>query len=375
MDLKLTDEQSLLSESIDALLAREWTAPQEAASAPGEQRRHLWDGLVAFGALGIGRDGLGAVELCLIARALGSQLASVPFLGSAAARLALAPQASSLPPGLAGLLSGPDSIGIALLEPGASWAAEQPRARLARSGDKLQLHGGKVAIEQLPAAGQLLVTALLDGEPALVATPAGAPGLTRREQRCLDETLLMGTASFEAVPVPGASACTGPQAHEVTSRLLTAGALLAAAEAIGAAGRLLELACQYAGQRRQFGHAIGSFQALRHLLADCYVRQASGWSAVHYAAAALDEADPGAAEAVSVAKAYVCRGAREVAHNAMQVFGGIAFTAEHPAHRFLRRISVRGQQFGDAAHHERLLGRALAERARTRPVLAEAALA
>jgi alkylation response protein AidB-like acyl-CoA dehydrogenase len=61
-----------------------------------------------------------------------------------------------------------------------------------------------------------------------------------------------------------------------------------------------------------------------------------------------------------VAKAYVSRGAREVAHGAMQVFGGIAFTSEHPAHRFLRRIVVREQQFGDAAHHERELGRALA---------------
>ena len=82
--------------------------------------------------------------------------------------------------------------------------------------------------------------------------------------------------------------------------------------------------------------------------------------------------------AASIAKAYVSRGAREVAHSAMQVFGGIAFTAEHPAHRFLRRIGVRAQQFGDAAQHERRLGRELAERvsrarsAPSSPVLAKA---
>ena len=57
------------------------------------------------------------------------------------------------------------------------------------------------------------------------------------------------------------------------------------------------------------------------------------------------------------------RAAREVAHGALQVFGGVAFTEEHPAHRYLRRIVVREQQFGDAAHHERELGRALAARA------------
>ena len=91
-----------------------------------------------------------------------------------------------------------------------------------------------------------------------------------------------------------------------------------------------------------------------------YVRCASGWSAILYAAAAFDDGAEEAAQTASIAKAYVSRGAREVGHGAMQVFGGIAFTAEHPAHRFLRRIIVREQQFGDAAHHERALGRALA---------------
>ncbi len=91
-----------------------------------------------------------------------------------------------------------------------------------------------------------------------------------------------------------------------------------------------------------------------------YVRQASSWSSVLYAAAALDEDADDAQRTASIAKAYVSRAAREVAHGAIQVFGGIAITAEHPAHRYLRRIVVREQQFGDAAHHERALGRALA---------------
>jgi alkylation response protein AidB-like acyl-CoA dehydrogenase len=150
--------------------------------------------------------------------------------------------------------------------------------------------------------------------------------------------------------------------------MATIGALLAAAEAVGAAGHLLEDACRYAAERRQFGRTIGSFQALRHLLADMYVRQASSWSSVLYAAAALDEDADEAARTASIAKAYVSRAAREVAHGAMQVFGGIAVTAEHPAHRFLRRIIVRERQFGDAAHHERALGRELASSVVREPV-------
>jgi alkylation response protein AidB-like acyl-CoA dehydrogenase len=388
MELELTEEQSWISESIDTLLSREWVAPQDVATATGERRRRVWTALVAFGTLGIGggtaggdEGGLEAVELCLIARSLGSHLASLPFLGSAAVRLALAPQAGSLPLGLAGLLSGQDAIGVALLEAGSGWTVERAGTSLTRGRDGLEIRGEKVSIDQLQAMDQLAVVAMLDGEPALAITPAGAAGLTRQAERCFDETVLMGTACFDAVPVPGSGVLGGPEARQVLRRLMTAGSLLAAAEAVGAAGHILDLACRYAGERRQFGRTIGSFQALRHILADAYVRQESGWSAVRYAAAAFDEGDPEAAQAASIAKAYVSRGAREVAHSAMQVFGGIAFTAEHPAHRFLRRIGVRAQQFGDAAHHERRLGRELAERvsqarsALSSPVLAEAASA
>ena len=364
MELELTKEQSWISESVDTLLSREWVAPADIISASAERQRRTWTALVEFGALSIGDEGeLGAVELCLIARALGSHLASVPFLGSAAVRLALAPQARSLPAGMGALVSGQDAIGIAVLEAGSGWTVERAGTRLARGSDGLEIRGEKVTIEQLAAAGQLAVVATLDGEPAVAVTPADAAGLTRRPQRCFDETVLMGTARFDAVPVPGGSVLGGPEARTVLRRLMTAGSLLAAAEAVGAAGHILDLACCYAGQRRQFGRTIGSFQALRHILADAYVRQESGWSAVRYAAAALDDGDPEAARAASIAKAYVSRGAREVAHSAMQVFGGIAFTTEHPAHRFLRRVGVRAQQFGDAAHHERRLGRELAERA------------
>ncbi len=97
MDLELSDEQRWLSESVETLLARE---------------AEPWQGLVEFGALSIGGDdGLGAVELCLIARALGAHLAPVPYLGSAAVRFAAAADL------------GDDAVALAVLEPGSSWAA------------------------------------------------------------------------------------------------------------------------------------------------------------------------------------------------------------------------------------------------------------
>jgi alkylation response protein AidB-like acyl-CoA dehydrogenase len=334
MDLELSDEQTWLSEAVDTLLGRE---------AGGDR---LWASLVEFGALSVGGDeGLGAVELCLIARALGAHLAPVPYLGSAAVRFATEADL------------GDDAIALAVLEPGSSWGAA-PACTIAHT-----VTGRKVAVEHAGSVARLAVVAAAEDGPALAIVDASATGVTSVAQPAFDPT-----APVYAVELAGAPVVAGPFGGEAIRRLTTIGTLLAAAEAVGAAGRMLDDACRYAAERRQFGRTIGSFQALRHLLADMYVRQASSWSSVLYAAAALDEDADEAPRTVSIAKAYVSSSAREVAHGAMQVFGGIAVTAEHPAHRFLRRIVVRERQFGDAAHHERALGRALAEAAVLEPV-------
>jgi alkylation response protein AidB-like acyl-CoA dehydrogenase len=319
MSMELSDEQRWLIDSVETLLARE---------------ADPWASLVEFGALSVGgEDGLGAAELCLIARSLGAHLTSVPFVASAAVRFA----------GEAAL--GDGAVALAVLEPGSSWGAE-PSATVI-NGDVVS--GRKVAVEHADSVAHLAVVA---AGPAVAIVDAAGPGVALSPQGAFD-----ATAPIHAVELTGA-----PLRFEPVDAVpvLTIGALLAAAEAVGASGRLLEDACAYAAERRQFGRPIGSFQALRHLLADLYVRQASSWSSVLYAAAALDEQAEDAARTVSITKAYVARAAREVAHGAMQVFGGIAMTAEHPAHRFLRRIVVRERQFGDAAHHERALGRSLA---------------
>jgi alkylation response protein AidB-like acyl-CoA dehydrogenase len=357
MDLELTDEQRWVQESIDTLLDREWTAPESVAEATLEQRHRVWDELVAFGALSLGgEDGIGAVEACLIARSLGSHLASTPFAGSAAFRLAVGADATeSVGPGAA--------VALALLEPGSSWSLEEPVSSLRRTHGAFALAGEKVAVEQVDLADWLAVSAAIDSEPALALVPSGDPGVVTEPRTSIDSTLPMSAVAFADASVAAGAVILGPAARGGLSRLAAAGSLLAAADAIGAADRILDEARRYAGERRQFGRPIGSFQSLRHIMADMYVRCASGWSAVLYGAAAFDDAADDAGETAWIAKAYVSRGAREVAHGAMQVFGGIAFTDEHPAHRYLRRILVREQQFGDAVHHERALGRALAGRA------------
>jgi alkylation response protein AidB-like acyl-CoA dehydrogenase len=356
MNLELSDEQTWLSESVETLLTRYWVDPGAAWEAGANARRKVWQQLAEFGALDIGREeGLGAIELCLVSRALGAHLASVPFLDNAALRYAMEPLAGELPAAFAEL--GSKSVSVALLEPGRGWAAASIGSALGPA-DRL-LTGRKVAVEHAGWVDGFAVVASVGEETALALVPAA--GAAIEPQPALDPTVPLASIGFDEVHVPNSALLTGDAAAVVADRMATVGALLAAADAVGAAGRVLDDACRYAGERRQFGHTIGSNQALRHLLADLYVRRASAWSAVLFASAALDDGALDVAQTASIAKAYVARAAREVAHGAMQVFGGIAFTAEHPAHRFLRRIVVRERQFGDAAHHERLLGRMLAE--------------
>lgn len=293
MNLELSEEQRMLVESIDELVGR---------AAPGE----LWERLVGFGALDT--ESLGAVELALIARSLGSALAAVPFVDSAAAHYGL-----TLPEGAA--------VGICA-----------PGTGVVCFGRTVDLLVPRVE------------------EAAVVAR--GAHGVELEETRSLDPSLQPVVAQLDG---------GDPRSVDGSPAVVSAlGAVLATAEAVGAAGTVLGLARDYAAERRQFGHTIGSFQSIRHLLADMYVKVESSWSSVLYSAAALDEQQADSLRTASVAKAYGARATRDVAHAALQVFGGIAFTDEHPAHRYLRRIAVRGEQLGTAADHERELGRSLA---------------
>jgi alkylation response protein AidB-like acyl-CoA dehydrogenase len=328
MDLALTDEQRWLAESIQSLLLRGGA--------------DTWKRIIDFGGLIVGDDGLGAVEMCIIAQGLGRHLASTPYVGSAAARYALVETA--------------DAVSVALLEPEGGWHLDGLQTTLGLEG----VHGEKLAVEHAAAVDELVVVAASTEGPAVALVRRDAPGVAVEAQGSLDPGVPLSRVHLSGVDVPADRVAIGDDASAAIDRLMAVGGLLAAAEAVGAAWQVLEDAREYAGQRKQFGRVIGSNQALRHILADMVVRQTSSWSAVLCAAAALDDGAPDAARAASIVKAWTSRATREVAHGAMQVFGGIAFTEEHTAHRYLRRIVVRGQQFGDADHHERALGRALA---------------
>lgn len=294
----------------------------------------LWSSLVEFGAFDTAADGLGAVELALVARGLGAALAAVPFVETAAVQYAV---------DLGGVAAAP-----CLSEPHGGFAPARPAAALAGG----RLTGEKDGVAYASSVELFACPATANGSVALAVVQRSEASV--EPQSTLDEPLAPARVRFAEAAVEDVAGN-----DETVARIASVGGVLASAEAVGAAASILELARDYAVQRHQFGRPIGSFQAVRHILADMYVQLESSWSSVLFAAASLDEQTADAARTAAIAKAYAARATQEVAHGALQVFGGIAFTAEHPAHRYLRRIVVRGNTFGSAREHERAIARTL----------------
>jgi alkylation response protein AidB-like acyl-CoA dehydrogenase len=209
----------------------------------------------------------------------------------------------------------------------------------------------------------LAVVAHADDGIALAFVAPGGPGVTVTPDPGLDPASAPCCVGFDDAPVAQDAVLAGPAARDALEGALAVGTIATAAEGLGAASRALTLAVDYARDRHQFGRPIGSFQALQHLMADAHVEREVAWATVLAGAGELDAQAPGAAAAVSLAKALAARASRAVVEASLQVHGGIAFTWEHDVHLLQRRVLECERRFGDAIHHERFQGDLIAQRA------------
>jgi len=130
-----------------------------------------------------------------------------------------------------------------------------------------------------------------------------------------------------------------------------------AAEQVGGAERCLDMSVDYAKTRVQFGRPIGSFQAIKHKLADMFVLVESARSASYYAAWAAAHSEEELPAAAALAKAYCSEAYFKVAAECIQIHGGVGFTWEHDAHLFFKRAQSSDVLLGDAAHHRAVVAR------------------
>jgi alkylation response protein AidB-like acyl-CoA dehydrogenase len=338
----------------------------------------LWHALAAdLGCGGLlipepaGGAGASYREAAVVAEETGRSVAPVPYLGSAvvatAALIAAAGPEPAADPDrkLLGSLadgtvaatlavpfeSAPDSdlpCSVRVTGP----PPDGPSAGGPAAGGSARLTGTAARLADALPADVLLVPA--DGVPyGLYAVDAHADGVTRSPAISLDSTRQLCDLTLEAVPARRIAA--GDAAVAAVRAALSAGAAMLAAEQLGLAERCLEMTVGYARERRQFARPIGSFQAIKHRLADLYVLVAQARAVARYAAACLAEGSPDAPVAVAMAKAYCGEAAVKAAEECVQLHGGIGFTWEHPAHLYLKRAKSGSIAFGTPDRHRATL--------------------
>jgi alkylation response protein AidB-like acyl-CoA dehydrogenase len=365
MNLELTDEQVALRDTTRRFLAEK--APISTHVRPllddaTGTTDPVWRGLADLGTTGLlvpqecGGAGMTMVEAGIVAEELGAALHPGPWLSTAVAAPRALSRAGAHDPGssiLTGIADGTTIAAVATLEPGGGTVAATER-----DGD-IALRG-EAAMPDAAAANILLVFAEQGDGTGLFAANADSPGISVTPERGIDQTRKRFRVRFDdvtaqrlAAPSPGALAA-----------LIDDVLIAAAADALGAARAVMGLAVEYAKVRKQFGHAIGSFQAIQHLCVDMYETVELARSGVIQALWAADHADADERHLSALrAKAFAGRLAT-VADTAIQVFGGIGYTWEHDAHLYLKRLLSWSEFLGGPDRYLTEVGACLAKRGR-----------
>ena len=352
MDFELTQEQAALREVSRGLLAVN-CPPQvvrSLAAAGQDVDEKLWERGAELGWTGLAvpeeHDGAGQglVELCLVAEEIGRAAAPGAFTDTALTGLALA--RLGRPELLAALAAGDLAASLAF----------HGSVTGRYDGSDLVLGGRASAVQAAAAADWLLVTAAV---PSTTGDQGRRLALVKRARtaveprRTLDETRRWYDVVLDGVRIPAADVVA--EAEPDLQWLTDAAAVLSAADSLGVGERLLEMTVGYVKVREQFGRPLGSFQSVKHKVADMLTTLKGARAATYYAAMALDAGVGDATTAASVAKAFTAEGVAALAGEALQTHGGIGFTWEHDLHLYLRRAKVNEMLYGaPAEHYERL---------------------
>jgi alkylation response protein AidB-like acyl-CoA dehydrogenase len=317
--------------------------------------RELWAGFAEMGFLGVaipeayGGLGLGHLELCVIAEELGRSLAPTPFASSvylATTFLLAAGSEAQKARWLPRLASG-EAVGTFALAEGPGQIGPQAIKALLQPGG---LTGEKAPVPDGCVADFAVVAARAGDEVGLCLVELDQPAVRRRAVETIDPTrgharLTFAGAAAEPLVVAG-------PAWSLIEHVLDVAAVLVAFEQVGGADKALETARDYALERVAFGRPIGSFQAIKHRLADMYVSATLARSNAYFAAWALATGAPDLPEAAAAARVSATQAYQQCARDSLQVHGGMGFTWEADCHLHYRRSNLLALSLGGPAEWE-----------------------
>ena len=339
MDFGLSEEQRLLQDTLRRLLEEAYptTRARQISDTETGHDADLHARLAELGVLGTlvaeahGGNGLSFLDAMLVCEELGRAAAPAAFVATGVLA-ALALRECDQPPlrkeVLPEIATGRTRIGVGLAE---SYAA--------RDGAGIRLERGQLegtALFALDAIGADRLLVHCAGGLALVS--AVSSGVQIIPLDSIDRTRRIAELRLREVqPIA---------LLEGTPRVLAAARLAIAFDLLGCCTRALELSLAYAMERRQFGRVIGSFQAVKHMLAEIAAALEPARSLAWYAAHAFDHDPADASRLAALAKAHVSEVATEVLRKATEVHGGIGFTEQYDLHLWFRRVALSRQLFG-----------------------------
>ncbi|HKO32599.1 MAG TPA: acyl-CoA dehydrogenase family protein [Candidatus Limnocylindria bacterium] len=359
-EFEFSSEQGQLRDAVRKFSADNFGEAKARIQMESEPRydRKVWQRLGSeLGVLGLsvpeadGGVGGTLVDQAIAVEELGAALATGPLFGTvylAIPALVAASGGAVRDELLAALVEGTRTAAFAVPDRAGAF---DPAAVTVTGTDALT--GTVARVVDADAADELLVAATGPDGVALYAVDATAAGVQRTGLVTLDLTRPQATVELTDAP---ARLIAGPdEAERVISHALQVGAALLAAEQIGAAQHLLNLSVEYAKSRLQFGRPIGSFQAVKHRLAEGMVDLEHARSATYHAVWALGDGSDDPALAASIAQALASAAFSRIATDTIQVHGGIGFTWEHQAHLYFKRATTDAALLGSAeAHRDRI---------------------
>jgi alkylation response protein AidB-like acyl-CoA dehydrogenase len=340
LDFEFSEDQELLRATVRRFLTERGPIAYVRDMLDDERGTtdDVWSGLSGLGVTGLlvpevhGGAGMGMVDMAVVLEELGRAVHPGPFASAAvgaASLIALAGSEEDRAELLPAIASGETIATVALSAPA------RIRAVVANGGSTLA--GETAHVPDAAAADSIVVTATTaDGELGAFVFARDTPGLAIAAKPTIDGTRKFATITLTDTPARrlGAGDATGAVA-ETVDRL----GIAAVVDGVGAASHALEMAVEYAKERRQFNRPIGSFQAVQHLCADMLRAVELARAGAYYACWAADDADPAERHrAATIAQAFAADELYAVGASLIQVLGGIGFTWEHDAHLYYKRL-------------------------------------
>jgi alkylation response protein AidB-like acyl-CoA dehydrogenase len=369
VSLVFTPEQEELRRTVRAFLTDTSSSAQvrRLMETPQGLDRDVWHRMATqLGLHGLavpeeyGGAGFGPEEQVVVFEETGRALLCAPYFGTVAlatTALLAADDATAAKDLLPALVEGRSIAALAYTEDDGAWDPDATTMRADPSGDTWSLTGAKSFVIDGAVADLFLVVGRTERGLSLFAVEAGAAGLERTQLDTLDLTRKQVRLVFDGTPArllgeDGAG-------RGILERTLDLGATLLAVEQVGGAQACLDMTVDYAKIRTQFGRKIGSFQAVKHRLADMLVAVESARSAAYHAGWAAANAPAELPVAAAMAKAVASEAYVFCATETIQLHGGIGFTWEHDAHLYYRRAHSTALLLGDASYQRELLARRL----------------